>query len=134
MIKEHHLSADVKIILYLDCWSVYRSEEFWDWIKNEHPGIIVLYIPAGYTGLFQPCEVGLQHLFKHIVKQSTSQFFVDHVQCKRIKRTDSENIWLPTKIGLLRDDKPLWIMNTIEYLNKPPLNISDDLNHIGASS
>ena len=28
MIKEHHLSADAKIILYLDCWSVHRSQEF----------------------------------------------------------------------------------------------------------
>ena len=46
MIKEHHLSADAKMILYLDCWSVHRSKEFREWIKATHPMIIILYIVA----------------------------------------------------------------------------------------
>ena len=47
---------------------------------------------------------------------------------------DSEDIRLPTKICALRDATPLWIMNTIQYLNTPPLNSPDDPNYIGASS
>ena len=134
MIKEHHLSTDAKMILYLDCWSVHRSQEFRDWIKTEHPEIIVLYVPAGCTGLFQSCDVGLQGLFKHTVKQSASQFFVDQVQRERINGTAPKDICLPTKIGVHRDATPLWIMNAIQYLNTPPLNSSDDPNYIGASS
>ncbi len=134
MIKEHHLSTDAKMMLYLDCWSVHPSQKFQDWIKTEHPEIIVFYVPASCTGLFQPCDVGLQRLFKHTVKQSASQFFVDHIQRKQIHKTAPEDIRLPTKIGILRDATPLWIMNAIQYLNTPPLNSSDDPNYIGVSS
>lgn len=134
MIKEHYLSVDAKMILYLEWWSVHRSQEFRDWIKAEHPVIIVLYVPAGCTGLFQPCDVGLQRLFKHAVKQSASQFFLDHVQRERINGTAPEDIRLQTKIGVLRDATPLWIMNAIQYLNIPPLNSPDDPNYIGANS
>ena len=133
MIKEHHLSADAKMILYLDCWSVHRSKEFRDWIKATHPMIIVLYVPAGCTGLFQPCDVGLQRLFKHSVKQSASQFFVDYVQRERINGTAPEDIRLPTKLGLLRNATPVWIMNAIQYLT-PPLHSPDNHRYIGASS
>ena len=107
MIKKHHLSADAKMILYLDCWSVHRSPEFWNWIKDTRPEIIVLYVPAGCTGLFQPCDVGLQRLFKHSVKQSVSQFFVDYVQRQRINETAPKDIRLLTKLGLLRNATPL---------------------------
>ncbi len=136
MIKEHDLLADAKMILYLDSWSVHCSQEFWDWInwiKTEHPEIVVLYIPTGCICLFQPCDVGLQRLFKHTVKQLASQFFGNHVQRKRINGTTHEDICLPTKIGVLRDATLFWIMNAIQYLNTPPLNISDDPNYINAS-
>ncbi len=93
----------------------------------------MLCVPAGFTGLLLPCGFELQRLFKHAVKQSASQFFVDHVQRERINGTASEDICLPTKIGELRDAMPLWIMNPIQYLNTLPLNSSDDPNYIGAS-
>ena len=47
------------MILYLDFWSVHRSQEFRDWIKAELPEIVVLDVPASCTGLLQPCDVGL---------------------------------------------------------------------------
>ena len=94
----------------------------------------MLYLPAGCTGFIQPCDVGLQRLFKHTVKQSASQFFDDPVQRERINGTAPEDIRLLTKMGVLRDATPLWIMNAIQYLNTSPLNSSDDPNYIGASS
>lgn len=83
MIKQHSLSLDSKMILYIDSWTVYQSGEFRDWIKQEHPELIILYVPAGCTGVFQPCDVGLQRLFKHNVKKSASQYFVNAVQKDR---------------------------------------------------
>ncbi|KJA18870.1 hypothetical protein HYPSUDRAFT_121503, partial [Hypholoma sublateritium FD-334 SS-4] len=35
----------------IDCWSVHRSEEFLTWMATFHPTIIILFVPAGCTGL-----------------------------------------------------------------------------------
>lgn len=57
-----------------------------------------------------------------------------YIQRERINGTAPEDIRLPTKLGLLRNATPLWIMNAIQYLNTPPLHSPDNLNYIGASS
>ena len=44
----------------IDCWSVHWSEEFRDWMYVTYPWIRIHYIPANCTGLFQPCDVGIQ--------------------------------------------------------------------------
>lgn len=80
MIQEHSLSLDTKMILYIDCWTVHRSKEFRDWAKETHPELILIFVPAGCTGIFQPCDVGLQRLFKHNIKKSASEYFVAAVQ------------------------------------------------------
>ncbi len=112
-IQEHHLLADAKIISYLDCWSVHRSQEFRNWIQTEHPEIIVLYVPVGCTCSFQSCDFGLQRLFKHAVKQSAIQFFVDHLQHWGINNTAPGYIRSPAKIDVLCDAIPFWIINAI---------------------
>ena len=43
-------------IWLIDCWSVHRLEEFLSWMWTT-PTIIVIFVPAGCTGLFQPCDV-----------------------------------------------------------------------------
>jgi hypothetical protein len=39
-------------------------------MKNKHPTIILNYVPGGCMGLFQPCDVRIQCIFKHSLKQS----------------------------------------------------------------
>ena len=79
MIKKHDLNVNSKMILHLDCWTVHRSIEFRDWMAKTNPRLILLFVPASCTGLFQPCDVGVQRLFKHSVKLSASRFFVEWV-------------------------------------------------------
>ncbi|KIK33737.1 hypothetical protein CY34DRAFT_99092, partial [Suillus luteus UH-Slu-Lm8-n1] len=57
-----------KIVWQIDAWSVHRLDEFHTWMKNKHPTIILNYVPGGCMGLFQPCDVGIQHIFKHLLK------------------------------------------------------------------
>lgn len=62
--KELGLLETQKSIWFIDVWSVHRSEEFRTWMKKTHPNIIILYVPGGCTGVFQPCDVGMQRIFK----------------------------------------------------------------------
>ncbi|KAJ6470960.1 hypothetical protein C8R45DRAFT_763154, partial [Mycena sanguinolenta] len=36
-------------IWLIDLWSVHKSQEFRDWMKKNHPNIIILYVPGGCT-------------------------------------------------------------------------------------
>lgn len=58
------LRVDHECILQLDVWSVHSSVEFRKWMWENHREIILLYVPGGCTGLFQPCDVGIQRPLK----------------------------------------------------------------------
>ena len=68
-----------KSIWQIDIWSVNRSKEFCEWMKKSHLNIIIHYVPAGCTGVFQPCDVGIQRIMKHSLKQSCLHDIVDKI-------------------------------------------------------
>ncbi|KAJ7304728.1 hypothetical protein DFH08DRAFT_639352, partial [Mycena albidolilacea] len=47
--KELGLPPSQFSIWIIDCWSVHKSREFLDWMKVNHPTIIVLFVPGGCT-------------------------------------------------------------------------------------
>jgi len=55
-------------IWQIDCWSVHRSLEFRSWMSAAFPWIRIHYVPANCTGLFQPCDVGIQRVLKLAVR------------------------------------------------------------------
>ena len=62
-----------KSIWQINVWSVHWLKKFQGWMKVHHPNIIIHYVPAGYTGVFQLCDVGIQCIFKHSLKHSYHQ-------------------------------------------------------------
>ncbi|KAJ6470767.1 hypothetical protein C8R47DRAFT_1148215 [Mycena vitilis] len=56
--KELGLKPSQMSIWKIDCWSVHESKVFLGWMKEHHPTIIVLFVPGGCTGLWQPLDVG----------------------------------------------------------------------------
>lgn len=54
------LSLDQCSLWQIDCWSVHCSVEFLSWMCVNHPAIIINFVPARMTGLFQPADIGLQ--------------------------------------------------------------------------
>jgi hypothetical protein len=62
--EEKKLPEDYPCLFIIDCWSVHISEEFREMMKNDHPTIHLLYVPANCTGEFQPADVSLQGPFK----------------------------------------------------------------------
>jgi DDE superfamily endonuclease len=99
----------------IDMWAVHRSEEFLDWMLNNHPTIFIDFVPAGCTGVAQPCDVGIQHVFKHIMNQC----FMEDVVGMALAQLDkgeaiSLDEWLPT----LCNASVRWLWTAYQILNK----------------
>ncbi|KAJ7815544.1 hypothetical protein B0H13DRAFT_2381017 [Mycena leptocephala] len=44
------LPLSQKALVIIDVWSVHRSREFQDWLRKNHPNILVDFVPGGCTG------------------------------------------------------------------------------------
>jgi hypothetical protein len=64
------LAADHPCVVLLDCWSVHKTSEFRDFVKEAAPWIFILFVPAGCTSKGQPCDVGAQRPLKHGYNQA----------------------------------------------------------------
>lgn len=66
-IDSHQLRADENIILVLDVWAVHKSAEFRQYLKEQHPRIHLVYVPANCTSKLQVADVALQKPFKSAI-------------------------------------------------------------------
>ena len=70
----------------IDCWSIHRSEEFRNWMRTNHPWILVHYVPSGCTGIFQPCDVGIQCILKLAMRRTALSLTLS----RRLSRTSTK--------------------------------------------
>ncbi|KAF5384182.1 hypothetical protein D9615_003148 [Tricholomella constricta] len=114
VIKRDNLRPDQRRLWQIDCWSVHRSDEFLDWMAAKHPLIIMHFVPARMTGLFQPSDVGFQRAFKHSLKRSAHEDVVEETLAKLKTGVKPIKIVLDTKIKTLRDRTPHWLWTAYE--------------------
>jgi hypothetical protein len=62
--RVEHQCPDSHALLLFDCWSVHKSQDFMDWMREERPHYHIVFIPAGCTGKAQPADVIMQRPFK----------------------------------------------------------------------
>ena len=115
---EHQLTSQ-ECILQLDAWSVHRTT-YKEWIAKKYPWIIVDFIPAGCTGLAQPCDVGIQRPLKLSIRRSQQQDILDEVKAK-LGEDDDSTIILDKTIGTLRDRTVHWALQAYKEINKPEI-------------
>jgi hypothetical protein len=114
--KKLGLPSSQKCIWQIDAWVVHRSKDFHDWMKTNHSDIILHYVPAGCTGVFQVCDVGIQRIFKHSLKRS---YHVDVVadilgQVKaKVTRVEIDKC-----VEVWRDRSVRWLWNAYNTLNE----------------
>ncbi|KAF7328312.1 DDE superfamily endonuclease [Mycena sanguinolenta] len=106
-------------IWLIDLWSVHKSQEFRDWMKKNHPTIIVLYVPGGCTGVWQPLDVGIQRLMKLSIKRSAHRDVVDEALAQIKAGKPAHEIKLDTTIGTLRNRSVGWVVQAIRDLSDP---------------
>jgi hypothetical protein len=100
----------------IDVWSVHRSKEFLDWMRTNHPTILIDFVPGGCTGVAQPCDVGIQRLFKHI----TNRAYLEDVVAAILTQIDgkTEKITFDDNLPILRDASVRWMWLAYQALNK----------------
>ncbi|KAF8242660.1 hypothetical protein K440DRAFT_564808, partial [Wilcoxina mikolae CBS 423.85] len=123
MLLLHNLPELAKLIVFLDCWSVHRGRDLAVWLNATYSWLIIIFVPANCTSVFQPCDVGLQRIFKHIIRQEASKFFIQEVQQQLNTGVQPENVKTSTALGILRDQTPHWIRTAANYLNTQPVLI-----------
>ena len=110
------LPKSQKSIWQIDVWSIHQSKDFCNWMKTHHPNIILDFVPGGCTGVWQACDVGIQHIFKHLLKHS---YHEDIVVAILRQIDDGVSISVDRKLGVLQDQSVLWMWKAHQTLNKP---------------
>ncbi|KAG9107343.1 hypothetical protein FRC07_008638, partial [Ceratobasidium sp. 392] len=85
------------------------------------PWIICLYIPAGCTGLFQPCDVGLQRVLKVAIRNSAHSDIVDETVTALRNNTPADRIINDQTVGTLRDCSIQWLVEGFRAINDSQL-------------
>ncbi|KZV81294.1 hypothetical protein EXIGLDRAFT_628696 [Exidia glandulosa HHB12029] len=108
-------------LLQLDCWSVHRSEEFRAWMETTYPWILLDYVPGGCTGIWQPCDVGIQRGFKHVVRQCQHADVVAETVSALEQKKRPEDIKLEQGVAELRNRSVAWLVHAYHQMNDPAI-------------
>ncbi|KAJ6472516.1 hypothetical protein C8R45DRAFT_1164232 [Mycena sanguinolenta] len=103
IITRDDLDPDQLMVAYIDIYPVHTGKPFWTLIFTDFPFIILIFVPNGCTGLFQPADVGLQRVAKHILKQDSLDYLVDVFQNQRKQGTAPKDVKFPSSLPVLRD-------------------------------
>ena len=71
------------------------------------------------TGKFQPNDVGIQRIFKFIIKSEATQFLIGEIK-KQLAENPREPAVLPTEIGTLRNASVAWVHKAYKYFVARP--------------
>jgi hypothetical protein len=123
---ELNLPATQCSLWKIDCWSVHRSEEFRSWLKRHHPTILLCFVPANCTGLFQPLDVGIQRPMKQCMKRSSHKDVVEEASALLNRggskeAADPTVLKLDTTVGTLRNRCIGWMVDAYHGCNKKDL-------------
>ncbi|PBK85839.1 hypothetical protein ARMGADRAFT_1087111 [Armillaria gallica] len=97
------LNDDQKCILFIDIYPVHMSEGFRIYIFDEHPNIILIFVPRNCTGLLQPADIGLQRIIKHGLKQELFQWMIEQQRLQVASGTAPSDVALTTSYPALQD-------------------------------
>ncbi|TFY78950.1 hypothetical protein EWM64_g5062 [Hericium alpestre] len=128
----HGDPPDQLAIWQINVWSMHRSAEFCAWMAKHHPRIQLEYVPGGCTGIWQPCDVGIQRVLKHEIHRTSRADIVAEVlqhleslEAEALEAAGSSDeldvsaIQLDKKIGILRDRSVGWLVRAHEIVNHP---------------
>ncbi|KAF5363151.1 hypothetical protein D9758_008366 [Tetrapyrgos nigripes] len=95
-------------------------------MAENHPNIIIVYMPGNCTGIFQPADVGLQHVLKHQLKQELFQHLVEQQRVQIKAGIKLEDASFNTKLGPLRDGTVGALVKAWEKSETKQYNLCDD--------
>jgi hypothetical protein len=108
-------------IWQIDCWSVHRSLEFRSWMSAAYPWIRIHFVPANCTGIFQPCDVGIQRILKLAIRRSALKDIVDHTMEQLKSGVGPNQITFEKRLPVIRNRSVQWLINGYEAINHPEI-------------
>jgi hypothetical protein len=101
-----------KMVWLIDCWKVHTSEEFRNWLKENHPLVHYLYVVANCTSKLQPTDVVLQRPFKHGFRKQFEKWQSELVTSQLAEGVRPEDVELQVGIKKLRELLIGWLLSS----------------------
>jgi hypothetical protein len=118
-IEKLGLAQDSKLIWLIDCWSVHTSKEFSAWMKT-HSEILMLFVPANCTTIFQPADVILQRPFKHGFRQQFDLWTMEEMD-KQLQTRAVEDIKMDFRMSTIKPHLCAWLLKAWQHVDKENL-------------
>ncbi|KAJ7762678.1 hypothetical protein B0H16DRAFT_1884097 [Mycena metata] len=119
IIARDNLDDDQLMVGYIDLYAVHIGQEFRTLIFEDYPFIILIFVPRGCTGLFQPADVGLQRVAKHILKQDSLDYLVEIFKAQTAKGVAPRDIKFPLSLPVLRDATVRGLVKMYNFFQTP---------------
>lgn len=119
--EEEDLDPEQEALVQLDCWSVHRSDEFRGWLERTYPWIKIDFVPGGCTGIWQPCDVGIQRGLKHVIRQCQHADVVAETVTALDAGKKPEDIRLEQSLPVLRNRTVAWMVQAYHQMNDPKI-------------
>ncbi|KZO96463.1 hypothetical protein CALVIDRAFT_461081, partial [Calocera viscosa TUFC12733] len=117
--KKNNCESHAPCLWVIDVYSVHRSEEFRNWMHDSYPWILLHYIPASCTGVWQPADVGLQRRLKTKLRQSALADVADETLEQLQSGCAPSAVMLDTSLPRLRNRTVGWLLQAYRQLNQP---------------
>ena len=88
---------------------------------NTYPWIQIHYVPANCTGLFQPCDVGIQRVLKLAIKRTALQDVINDTTEQLKSGVTPSAVTFEKKLPVVRDRSVRWLVNGYNAINNPEL-------------
>lgn len=95
-IEELNLPPSQRVAYLLDCWPVHISTAFRQWMKEQYPWILLLFVPPNCTAKLQPQDKFYQKPFK----LGTKTAFCNH-QVQLFQRAKATGVWTSVNTQLV---------------------------------
>lgn len=113
-----NLDKNQKAILFIDAYPVHTGRDFREYMRR-HENVIVIYVPANCTGIFQPADVGLQRPIKHFLKQELFSFLAQTHRTQMSSGISAENVRITTSFPKLRDASVAPLVRAYDFMTGP---------------
>ena len=111
VIDRLNIHKDSNLIWLLDCWSVHKSKEFVAWIKEKHPNILLIFVPANCIFIYQPADVILQRPFKHGFRKEFDIYTTTMID-KQLEIKEAKDVKLDFRMSTLKPLFCSWLFET----------------------
>jgi hypothetical protein len=117
----HRQNSNQICIWQIDCWSVHRSADFRHWMHDTYPWIRIHYVPANCTGLFQPCDVGIQRVLKLAIRRTALQDVINDTTEQLGRGVEPNMVVFEKRLPVVRDRSLRWLIHGYKAISHPEL-------------